>query len=173
LLLLGRVQAQIQERKGEEVNMDEVLQAVVEKLLPQAVEKGLELRLNIQPSPKLVVGNREHFDSVWTNLIGNAIKYTEKGFIEVSLRTENGKLIGEVRDSGIGIPEADLPHLFEEFFRAANAKKSSREGTGLGLSIVKRVIEAAGGEVWVNSKEGEGSVFGFWLPLVKGSVSER
>ncbi|GAB4483130.1 MAG: HAMP domain-containing sensor histidine kinase [Anaerolineales bacterium] len=164
LLLLGRVQAQVQEGKLERVDMDEIVQAVVEKFQPQALEKGLEFRLQIQPGPKIVQGNRDHFTSVWTNLIGNAIKYTEKGYLEVILRVENGKVIGEVRDSGIGIPEAEQVHLFEEFFRASNAKKSSRQGTGLGLSIVKRVVEAAGGEVWVVSKEGEGSTFGFSIP---------
>ncbi|MCX8061155.1 MAG: hybrid sensor histidine kinase/response regulator [Anaerolineales bacterium] len=168
LLELGRVQTQLQEGKVEEVDMDEILQTVVEKVQPQANEKGLEFHVQIQPVPKIVLGNRDHFISVWTNLIGNAIKYTEKGYVEVSLRTENGKLIGEVRDSGIGIPEADQTHLFQEFFRASNAKKSCRQGTGLGLSIVKRIVEAAGGEVWVKSKEGEGSLFGFSVPLVKG-----
>lgn len=168
LLELGRVQAQLQEGKFEEIDMTEIIQAVVEKMQPQATEKGLEFRQQIPPSPKIVLGNRDHFLSVWTNLISNAIKYTEQGFVEVSLRTENGKLIGEVRDSGIGIPETEQAHLFEEFFRASNAKKSSRQGTGLGLSIVKRVVEAARGEVWVQSKEGEGSLFGFWVPLVKG-----
>lgn len=165
LLELGQVQTQIQDGKVEEVDLGEILQIVVEKLQPQAAEKGLDFRVHIQPTPKTVLGNREHFMSMWTNLIGNAIKYTEKGFVEVSLRTENGKVIGEVKDSGIGIPEADQKNLFQEFFRASNAKKSSRQGTGLGLSIVKRVVEAAGGEVWVKSKEGEGSLFGFSVPL--------
>ncbi len=171
LLELGRVQAQIEEGKVEEVDMDEVLRGVVEKMQLQATEKGLEFRVHIQPDRKIVLGNREHFASVWTNLIGNAIKYTEKGSIEISLRTEDGKLIGEVRDSGIGIPLEEQHHLFEEFFRASNAKKSLRQGTGLGLSIVKRIIQAAGGNVWVVSKEGEGSLFAFSLPLVNDHSS--
>ncbi|MCS6907021.1 MAG: hybrid sensor histidine kinase/response regulator [Anaerolineales bacterium] len=171
LLMLGRIQAQIQEGKVEELNMDEVLQSVVERMEPQAKEKGLEFRVWVQPASKIVLGNRDHFLSVWTNLISNAIKYTERGFVEVTLRTEDGKVIGEVKDSGIGIPEDEQPHLFEEFFRASNAKKGSQQGTGLGLSIVKRVIEASGGEVWVRSKEGEGSLFGFWVPLAKEETS--
>jgi len=136
-------------------------------MMPQAIEKGLDFRCQIQPGPKVILGNRDHFTSVWTNLIGNAIKYTEIGFVEVTLKSENGKLIGEVRDSGIGIPEADQKNLFQEFFRASNAKKSSRQGTGLGLSIVKRIVEAAGGQVWVESKEGKGSLFGFSVPLAQ------
>jgi signal transduction histidine kinase len=165
LLQLGKVQTQLQEGNVDKINMEDILQDVVQKMRLQAFEKGLDFRLHIQPGPKIILGNRDHFTSVWTNLIGNAIKYTEKGFIEVTLKSEDGKLIGEVRDSGIGIPEADLKNLFQEFFRASNAKKSSRQGTGLGLAIVKRVVEAAGGEVWVISKEGEGSTFGFSVPL--------
>jgi len=167
LLELGRVQAQIQEGEVEKIDLEEILNAVVEKMMPQAIEKGLDFRLHIQPGPKVIFGNRDHFTSVWTNLIGNAIKYTEKGFVEVTLRTEDGQLIGEIRDSGIGIPEADQKNLFQEFFRASNARKSHRQGTGLGLSIVKRIVEAAGGHVWVESKEGEGSLFGFSVPLAQ------
>ncbi|MFN3308028.1 MAG: response regulator [Anaerolineales bacterium] len=167
LLQLGRVQAQLHDGKVEAVDMVEVLRAVVEKMQPQALEKGLEFRVQIPPSPLVVSGNRDHFISVWTNLIGNALKYTQKGFVEVSLRAENGKLIGEVKDSGIGIPEADQAHLFEEFFRASNAKKGAQHGTGLGLAIVKRVVEAAGGEIWVKSREGEGSLFAFSIPLIQ------
>lgn len=167
LLELGRVQAQIQDGKIEKIDLEDILHAVVEKIMPQAIEKGLDFRYHVQPGPKVILGNREQFNSVWTNLIGNAIKYTEKGFVEVTLRNEDGKLIGEVRDSGIGIPEADQQNLFQEFFRASNAKKSLRQGTGLGLSIVKRIVEAAGGQVWVESKEGKGSLFGFSVPLAQ------
>jgi len=167
LLELGRVQVQIQDGKVEKIDLEEILHTVVEKMIPQAIEKGLDFRCQIQPGPKVILGNRDHFTSVWTNLIGNAIKYTEKGFVEVTLKSENGKLIGEVRDSGIGIPEADQKNLFQEFFRASNAKKSSQQGTGLGLSIVKRIVEAAGGQVWVESKEGKGSLFGFSVPLAQ------
>lgn len=167
LLELGRVQAQLQDRKVEKIDLEEILYAVVEKMMPQAIEKGLDFRYQIQPGPMVILGNRDHFTSVWTNLIGNAIKYTEKGFVEVTLKSEDGKLIGEVRDSGIGIPEADQKNLFQEFFRASNAKKSCRQGTGLGLSIVKRIIEAAGGQVWVETKEGKGSLFGFSVPLAQ------
>jgi signal transduction histidine kinase len=167
LLELGRVQAQIQDGKLEKIDLEEILHAVVEKMMPQAIEKGLDFRYHIQPGPKVIFGNRDHFISVWTNLIGNAIKYTEKGFVEVTLKSEDGKLIGEVRDSGIGIPEADQKNLFQEFFRASNAKKSYRQGTGLGLSIVKRIVEAAGGQVWVESQEGKGSLFGFSVPIAQ------
>mgnify|MGYP005834129891 CR=1 FL=1 len=167
LLELGRVQAQLQDGKPEKIDLEEIFHAVVEKIMPQAIEKGLDFRYHIQPGLKVIFANRDHFTSVWMNLIGNAIKYTDRGFVEVTLRSENGKLISEVRDSGIGIPEADQKNLFQEFFRASNAKKSFRQGTGLGLSIVKRIVEAAGGEIWVESKEGEGSLFGFSVPLAQ------
>lgn len=171
LLELGRIQTLSGDTHAEKVQLDGVLREVIESLRPQAEEKGLELRMNIAENIPPVRGIPNRLRSVWLNLISNAIKYTMKGFIEVTLRSENGMVIGEVKDTGIGIPEEDQARLFQEFFRASNAKSLSVPGTGLGLSIVKRIIETSGGNIWVRSQIGSGSTFGFALPVWDDSPS--
>lgn len=100
------------------------------------------------------------------NLIGNAIKYTpEGGKITVYTHLEGDAFHFEVEDSGIGIPEGELPHIFDAFYRVLLPDQQDIPGTGLGLSLVKNVIERHGGEVWVTSQLGVGSRFGFKLPL--------
>jgi two-component system phosphate regulon sensor histidine kinase PhoR len=84
--------------------------------------------------------------------------------VEISLRGGQGRVVGEVRDTGIGIPREQQGQLFTEFFRAENARAQNIRGTGLGLSIVKRIIEGAGGHILVESEVGRGSVFTFVLP---------
>ena len=83
----------------------------------------------------------------------------------IRLHAEEGKLIGEVHDTGIGIHPEDQERLFSEFFRAKNAKELGIQGTGLGLVIVKRVVEGVGGEIAVKSEPGRGSVFTFSIPI--------
>ena len=99
-------------------------------------------------------------------MIFNACKYTPQGgSIQVRLGSQNQHALVEISDSGIGIPEDELPRIFEEFFRARNAKKIEKDGTGLGLSIAKQVVERHAGKIWVTSKEGKGTTFSFTLPL--------
>ena len=106
--------------------------------------------------------------AVWTNLISNAIKYTEPGGIVVASLTQDADyVIGAVRDTGIGIAAEDLPRIFEEFYRTANAKAICPQGTGVGLAIVKRMIENYGGKVCLESELGQGSKFIFMLPKVR------
>jgi signal transduction histidine kinase len=100
------------------------------------------------------------------NLISNAIKYTpEKGQILVRLQVERDIIIGTVKDSGIGISEADMPNLFQEFFRTDEAKKTNEMGTGLGLSIVRQILDVYHGQIEVTSEPAKGSLFKFKIPL--------
>jgi signal transduction histidine kinase len=143
----------------------DILEEVAELFREQAQQKKLGFELQIVDRPTLKA-DQKHLRQVWTNLISNAIKYTpEGGRIEVSLRTENGQVIGAVADSGIGISEEDMSQLFQEFFRTNQAKASGAIGTGLGLSIVKQIVELCGGEIKATSKLGEGTRFTFTLPL--------
>jgi len=102
---------------------------------------------------------------VFQNLISNAIKYNcEKGRVEISARKEDKKTIISVKDTGMGIPSESLSRVFERFYRVDKARSREMGGTGLGLSIVKHLVESHDGRVWVESDEGEGSVFFFALP---------
>ncbi len=104
------------------------------------------------------------------NLIGNAIKFTDPGgSIHVRVESRADEVCFSVTDSGPGIPEADLPHIFDRFTRA---RKGARPGTGLGLSIAKGIVEAHGGRIWAESQVGVGSTFYFTLPLIPSRTGE-
>ena len=108
-------------------------------------------------------GDKNKLKQVFVNLLTNAIKYTEQGTVSIIVEEEeqHGRII--IRDTGIGIPEEDIPRIFERFFRVDKARSRSVGGTGLGLAIVKHIIEAHGSKVEVKSEAGKGSEFSFRL----------
>jgi len=106
-------------------------------------------------------------DRIFNNLISNAVKYTlAGGRVLVKMEALDGEIHVAVQDSGIGIPEEALPRLFQEFYRAPNAKELAAEGTGLGLAITKDMIQRFEGRITVESKVGVGTTFHVFLPLV-------
>ena len=165
LLDLARLQERHAELKSELVDVAQVLRGVAELMQARAEDKDLFFSLEIEPDLPSVHANPEHIKQLWTNLISNAIKYTEPGGIVVVSLTQNPKyVVGMVRDTGIGMSPEQQAHLFEEFYRTEEAKAMERQGTGLGLSIVKRVVESYGGKIWTESEKGKGSRFSFMLP---------
>jgi two-component system, OmpR family, phosphate regulon sensor histidine kinase PhoR len=143
--------------------IDEFLKGLVGEFAPVANEKNLELLYYPCNENLQLFGDRERLRQVMVNLINNAIKYTEKGKIEVLAEEEDkcGRII--VRDSGVGIPEEDVNRVFERFYRVDKARSRAVGGTGLGLAIVKHIIEAHGSKIEVKSRFGEGSEFSFGL----------
>jgi signal transduction histidine kinase len=151
--------------------MAEILTEVCDLFREQAQAKEQSLQVEILAEPA-ILADRDHLKQIWTNLISNAIKYTpEGGQIVVSLKADEGKLVGTVSDSGMGIAKEDIPNLFQDFFRTDQAKASGEIGTGLGLSIVKQIVESYGGEITVTSNLGVGTRFTFILPLEPDSRS--
>jgi len=147
------------------VDIAEVLEGVSDLMRARAEEKDLFFSVQIEPDLPPVKANVEHMKQLWTNLISNAIKYTEPGgIVVVSLAQNPNYVVGTVRDTGIGIAPEDIPRIFDEFYRTENAKAVERQGTGLGLSIAKRIVETYGGRIWVESELGKGSKFTFVLP---------
>ncbi|MBN1978565.1 MAG: GAF domain-containing sensor histidine kinase [Anaerolineae bacterium] len=135
---------------------------------PRAEEKGLGIRLQPCRDQLIVWGTEGGLDRIFTNLISNAVKYTPSGgSVTVTVRKTDGQAQVEVADTGIGIPEKALPHLFEEFYRAPNAKALDEVGTGLGLAIVKALVERYGGRIEVASEVGKGSLFTVTFPVVE------
>ncbi len=125
----------------------------------------LETELWLKDVPPVTI-NPVLIREAMENLIGNAVKYTpEGGRICVRAYAQDNALHFNVEDNGIGIPAEHLPRIFETFYRAKQAGSEGVEGRGLGLSLVKTIIERHGGEVWVESQEGSGSRFGFWIPI--------
>jgi len=136
-----------------------------------AAQKGLELKIEscddcVQSDPSLV-------NQVLRNLISNAIKYTREGWVLLRCRPDQAIVRLEVLDSGIGIPAADLPHIFEEFYQVGVPSNASRDGYGLGLSIVRRIIDLLGISVEVRSDPGKGSVFSVALPAVVAHAGQQ
>jgi signal transduction histidine kinase len=143
----------------------EVLQSVVQLMRAEAHSKDLFLSVDVDPDLAPVRANPDRLKLVWTNLLSNAIKYTEPGgIVAVTLKQTAEHLVGTVRDTGIGIPPEAQPRIFEEFYRADNARTICPVGTGVGLAIVQRIIETWGGRIGVESEPGLGSKFTFVLP---------
>jgi signal transduction histidine kinase len=143
------------------------LAGAVEALAEQATERRIALQLETGDQGLTVRATRDGLAQIFGNLVGNAVKYTaDGGAVTVRLASEGATASVVVADNGIGIPADDMHHLWEEFFRAHNARASGIVGTGLGLSIVKRLVESFDGLISVQSTEGQGTTFTVTLPLV-------
>jgi len=168
LLEFGRLKEAKSTGVPEQVQVDEALRKAIQGLESQALEKNLVITTDISSDLRPVYMPADQVKSVWTNLISNAIKYTpENGRIDIRLCQQEADILGQVEDTGIGIPEEAKASLFSEFFRAKNAKDLNLPGTGLGLAIVKQIIEKNGGKIWVESELGRGSTFFFVLPTTE------
>ena len=161
----------MEQLRGEkkEVALNETVARVTELLQASAEEKGLEFKVDIAEEPLVLVGIEEGLERLLMNLVSNAVKYTPTGgSVVVKAWSEDDQIKVEVADTGIGIPEEAMPRVFNEFYRAKNAKTMEMEGTGLGLVIAKDVVEQHGGQISLTSKVGEGSTFYVTLPKGRG-----
>ena len=150
----------------EEVDVRAILEKVVEELGPRADDASVALRLDFALPSCAVTAHADSLAVVFRNLISNAIKYNKpEGTVVVEGTCLDGNLRVDVRDTGMGIPEAEIPFIFEDFFRVKSSKTAEIPGTGLGLSIVKKIVEGHHGSVEVESAEGEGTSFSVFLPL--------
>ncbi|HIE51565.1 MAG TPA: HAMP domain-containing histidine kinase [Armatimonadetes bacterium] len=164
LLDLSRIKA-AKELRLEPVELAEILWAAIEDMRLRAEDKNIALQIRVPTNLPLINGDKDHIEQAFINLLTNAIKYTPPGgCIEVKAHSEGEWIKVEVTDNGIGIPAEALPHIFDEFYRAPNAEAFEPDGTGLGLSLVKYIVERHGGEIEVESTEGEGTTFTFTLP---------
>jgi len=149
------------------VPLTEVIREISTLYQSQAHEKGLALRCDCPGDALNVWGDKSELDRIMNNLVNNAVKYTEKGEVCVRVERTDGFARIVVSDTGIGIPRDAIPQLFQEFFRAKNAKELQETGTGLGLSIIKDLVERYDGTIEVDSVEGQGTTFTLLLPLAK------
>lgn len=150
---------------------------VVSELAPQAAAKNLQLlytpsternggATTIQPAFYAYV-DAGHLREVLSNLIGNSIKYTRTGSITIGISGDDMHITISIVDTGIGIPQEDIPHLFQKFYRVDNSDTREIGGTGLGLYLCRRIIEAMNGRIWVQSEYGKGSMFFIEIPRLK------
>lgn len=148
------------------VNVNDFLRVAIAPALSMIEGKRLDIKLDLDAAEMTILADPDELGRAVMNLLENAVRYTpEGGAIWVQSRRLNGEVCVEVRDTGVGISEGDLPYIFDRFYRTASARSSSVEGTGLGLAIVKRIVEMHAGHVEVQSELGRGSAFRLILPL--------
>lgn len=145
-----------------------LLKDITDSVRTRLEEKNVEFRVHVKPSlPKVLHGDETHVRQIFTNILNNAVKYTKSGFVELNVDWEqrNGMALirVSVEDSGCGIPQDNIPTLFNSFERADMIKNRTIEGTGLGLAICKRLVESMGGAIGVKSVYGKGSIFNFHI----------
>ncbi|MDQ6852607.1 MAG: ATP-binding protein [Actinomycetota bacterium] len=169
LLDLSLIEAQ-EAPTREPVPVHVVLHEAAERVRGAAGAAGIPLSVPPVATDLAVSGDRSQLVSAVTNLLDNAVKYSERGeSVDVDASAADGVICISVRDHGIGIPSRDLERIFERFYRVDRARSRATGGTGLGLSIVRHVAQAHGGDVTVESIEGEGSTFRLRLPLSSSS----
>ncbi len=167
LLEMARIEME-SDLKKEHVEINVLLREIAGEFQAQVDKKQLRLVTNLLEDSVRVLGDKLRLQQVARNLLGNAIKYTPSGgVITLTSQIKNSIVEISIQDTGIGIPEDALPHIFDKFYRVNSEETKDIEGNGLGLAIVKAIIEQHKGQIRVNSKLGEGSCFSLLLPLIK------
>ena len=164
LLDIPRIESGQIVQEIKEVSLCQLVKGSCDDLHHQAKEKGVELKIELPQSLPEIPGSNPRLQQVIINLVSNAINYTSQGTVTVRVIEMDEDVKVEVMDTGIGIPPEDLPRVFDDFFRASNVEI---KGTGLGLSIARRIVEAHGGDICVESpclESNTGSKFTFTLP---------
>ncbi|MDQ2681578.1 MAG: HAMP domain-containing histidine kinase [Candidatus Eremiobacteraeota bacterium] len=152
-----------------ELGLNAVAQAAIQSTQQRAAEKGLTLRLQPSTDDPIIIGDEHLIRQLITNLIDNAIKFTDRGTVEVSVSKTAAQAIVEVADSGPGIDAQELPLIFERFYRADRARTREISGTGLGLAIVRSIARVHGGQVEAENRPG-GAVFRVRFPLAARTI---
>jgi two-component system phosphate regulon sensor histidine kinase PhoR len=166
LLMLSKMDADRLELELRRIPVGPFVESCIETSTPRAKEKDLKLLVNLAERVPDIAGDRRRLTEVLQNLLDNAIQYTPAGGqIMVSASANNSEVIFTVSDTGIGIPQADQPRIFERFYRVDVARSREVGGTGLGLSIAKHLVENHLGRIWVESEVGRGSEFHFSVPV--------
>ncbi len=148
------------------IDLTEVMAHMIQKVEPKAKGKGLDISVDLPDQFPFVYADGLRMEQIFMNLLENAIRYTESGTIKVQIRrTEQGKVLTIVEDTGIGIPDKELPHVFERFYRVEKSRSREHGGTGLGLAIVKQLVDMQGGAIEVTSVIGKGTRFEITFPV--------
>ena len=167
---ISKIEAGLMEVHIKESNINKQIEFIYAFFKPEIEEKGLHflIKTTLADKEAFIKSDSEKIYSILTNLVKNAIKFTDEGTIELGYALKTKKAVAEfefyVKDMGIGIPKNRQKAIFERFIQADISDKMARQGTGLGLSISKAYVEMLGGKIWVESEEGKGSIFYFTIP---------
>jgi len=171
MLDLDRMESGRMSMRTGDVDINEVLTEAMARA-GTAAGSPVEFKADLDPRLPIVVGDRDRLIQVVSNLVNNAVKYSpDGGTVTLSTRSEGGFALVSVADTGLGIPQDEIGHVFERFRRVRSGAAQSIPGTGLGLTIVKQIVEMHGGKIWVESAVGHGSAFHFTVPLVADNVT--
>ena len=166
LLDLAKIESGLITQEKEKFDIRSLLEEQVAFFQPTAAAKGIKLELDSLPDLPPILANKGNIEEVFSNLITNAINYTpENGKVSILAVVVKTHLCVSISDTGFGIPEEDLPKIFDRFYRVKNEKTRYITGTGLGLPIVKSILEAHNGTIKVESEPDKGSTFFVYLPL--------
>ncbi|RPI74376.1 MAG: sensor histidine kinase [Ignavibacteriales bacterium] len=170
LFELSKLEARERKPKKEAFSIAELVQDVHQKYLILAEAKNINLKTKFSYSMPLVYADIGMMERVIQNLLENGLKFTaEGGVIEIILEQKDDHIIVNVKDSGEGIKESELPYIFDRYNKSSRSVKNDNEGLGLGLAIVKKILEVHNIEISVKSKKGEGTNFSFSIPVYKSS----
>jgi signal transduction histidine kinase/CheY-like chemotaxis protein/HAMP domain-containing protein len=174
ILDLSKIEAGKMEIRAEDVYLEELVKDVETSISPLLINKSLQLRISRLTSTNIIINtDRGKVTQVLINLLGNAVKFTETGYVELKVSSSNDRLDFDIVDSGIGISEEDQKVIFEEFRQVDGTSTRKYSGTGLGLAICKRIADLLKGGLSVKSSAGKGSVFTFSIPLKFVEVKEE
>lgn len=167
VLDLSKIEAGRIDLVKEKIDLAQKIKDNLEAYSILAREKGISLKSSVDPRVPPIQADPRRLDQVFTNLLSNAIKFTpEGGKIEMGARQEDGEgIIAWVKDSGVGISNGEINHLFQKYKQTGSAKTTTQKGTGLGLAISKKIVAAHGGRIWVESEENKGTTLFFSLPV--------
>lgn len=165
LLLLSRLESPVPQINMEQVDLQDISENVIKLVGKIAREKNLSLKIDVKPDIT-VNGDAFLLEQMLLNLLDNAVKYTEQGEVVLKAEKNGENVIIQVSDTGIGIPQKNLPRIFERFYRVDKGRSRDLGGTGLGLSIVKHILQLHNGEIQVESHVGRGTTFTILLPSV-------
>lgn len=146
-----------------------LLESLVAKFSMQLMEDGPTLTMQAQPNLPALWADSDRTEQIMVNLLGNAIRHTERGSIVLKAWTEAGheesnRVWIAVSDTGVGLSASELPHVFDRFWRSASSRQQNQGGTGIGLTITRQLVELQGGQIFAQSQAGTGTTFKFWLP---------
>jgi CheY-like chemotaxis protein len=171
VLDLSKIEAGKLDIESIPMNPTSVVENVVQILRFKAEEKGLKLDFESdQGVPLLVMGDPTRLNQILINLVGNAIKFTEKGSVNILLQIDGDQLKFSIKDTGIGIPENRKSYIFDAFEQVKDSENRHYNGTGLGLSISKQLTELQGGKIWLESEKGVGSTFYVGFPIIPAAT---
>ncbi|MBS4035487.1 MAG: PAS domain S-box protein [Ignavibacterium sp.] len=165
ILDLSKLEAERFSLKFDNINLTAILRESVESFIEPAQQKNIDIKTVISKEEIIIKAETNILMKILKNVLGNAIKYIQHGWIIVSADIQNGKAIIKVEDTGIGIPQTDLEKIFEPFRQVSEGSTRIYEGTGLGLTITKKFVELLNGEIKIDSRENEGTTVSLFFPL--------